>query len=99
MNLAENKIANIDLPSFYISTTCLEILNLKGNQLREISPQFLASFPQLQNLNISKNSINHLPEYIWLCPALKDLNVSFNQVSFIDLNINKFFKKIKQFFL
>ncbi|PAV59646.1 hypothetical protein WR25_21242 [Diploscapter pachys] len=81
LNLAENKIANINLPSFYISTTCLEILNLKGNQLREISPQFLASFPQLQNLDISKNSINHLPEYIWLCPALKDLNVAFNQLS------------------
>ncbi|CAI4223185.1 unnamed protein product [Auanema sp. JU1783] len=81
LNLSENKIKNIDLPSYYISSTCLENLNLKSNLMESISPNLLLALPKLSNLDISHNHLTCLPEFIWLCPSLKELNVSCNQLS------------------
>ncbi|CAB3410737.1 unnamed protein product [Caenorhabditis bovis] len=81
INLSDNSIRTIEIPTYYISSTSLEILNLRNNQLECLTPQFLASIPQLQILDVSKNELSQLPEYIWLCPALKELNASFNRLS------------------
>ncbi|CAI5438648.1 unnamed protein product [Caenorhabditis angaria] len=81
LNLSENSIRTIEVPSYYISSTSLEILNMRNNNLEYLTPQFLASLPQLQNLDVSKNELGQLPEYIWLCPSLKELNASSNRLS------------------
>ncbi|CAI2297514.1 unnamed protein product [Caenorhabditis sp. 36 PRJEB53466] len=81
LNLADNSIRTIEIPTYYISSTSLEILNLKNNQLECLTIQFLSSLPQLQQLDVSKNELSQLPEYIWLCPALRELNASHNRLS------------------
>ncbi|KAK6730869.1 hypothetical protein RB195_007374 [Necator americanus] len=81
LNLSENLLTTIDMPGFYVISTSLEILNLKQNRLESISPQFLSSLPQLINLDISRNCLTQLPEFIWLCPSLKELNVASNHLS------------------
>ncbi|KAK5976329.1 Leucine-rich repeat serine/threonine-protein kinase 1 [Trichostrongylus colubriformis] len=81
LNLAENLITNIDMPGFYVTSTSLEILNLRQNRLESISPQFLSSLPQLTTLDISRNCLSHLPEFIWLCPSLKELNAASNHLA------------------
>ncbi|EYB82696.1 hypothetical protein Y032_0353g3295 [Ancylostoma ceylanicum] len=81
LNLAENLITAIDMPGFYVTSTSLEILILKQNRLESISPQFLSALPQLTNLDISRNCLTQLPEFIWLCPSLKELNVASNHLA------------------
>lgn len=81
LNLADNNIRSIEIPTYYISSTSLEILNLRNNQLECLTIQFLSSLPQLQTLDVSKNELSQLPEYIWLCPALKELNAAHNRLS------------------
>ncbi|KHJ98123.1 kinase domain protein [Oesophagostomum dentatum] len=81
LNLAENLITAIDMPGFYVTSTSLEILNLKQNRLEAIPPQFLSSLPQLTTFDISRNCLTQLPEFIWLCPSLKELNVASNHLS------------------
>ncbi|KAK6027259.1 leucine Rich repeat-containing domain protein, partial [Ostertagia ostertagi] len=106
LNLAENLITTIDMPGFYVTSTSLEILNLKQNRLESISPQaryqrlllllfslvsveqfqidifqFLSSLPQLTTLDISRNCLNQLPEFIWLCPSLKEINAASNHLA------------------
>ncbi|VDK40314.1 unnamed protein product [Cylicostephanus goldi] len=74
LNLAENLITTIDMPGFYVTSTSLEVLNLKQNRLETISPQ-------LTTLDVSRNCLSQLPEYIWLCPSLKELNVASNHLN------------------
>ncbi|VDL72174.1 unnamed protein product [Nippostrongylus brasiliensis] len=81
LSLAENLITVVDMPSTYVISTSLEILNLKQNRLESLSPQFLSSFPLLTTLDISQNSLTQLPEYIWLCPSLKELNAASNHLT------------------
>ncbi|KAF1770229.1 hypothetical protein GCK72_002047 [Caenorhabditis remanei] len=81
LNIADNSIRTIEIPTYYISSTSLEILNLRNNQLECLTIQFLSSLPQLQQLDVSKNELSQLPEYIWLCPSLKELNASHNRLS------------------
>ncbi|CAD6186430.1 unnamed protein product [Caenorhabditis auriculariae] len=81
LNMSGNNLKTIEMPSYYISSTSLEILNLKDNELENLTAQLLSSLPQLQILDVSKNELAQLPEYIWLCPSLKELNASFNRLS------------------
>lgn len=81
LNLSENRIKRIEIPSYSVTSTSLQILNLKDNMLEAISSKLLASFPQLETLDVSRNEIVQLPEAIWLCPALKSLDVSNNRIS------------------
>uniref|UniRef100_A0A7I4XV63 non-specific serine/threonine protein kinase n=1 Tax=Haemonchus contortus TaxID=6289 RepID=A0A7I4XV63_HAECO len=81
LNLAENLITTIDMPGFYVTSTSLEILNLKQNRLESISPQFLSSLPQLTVLDVSRNCLTQLPEFIWLCPSLKEINAASNHLA------------------
>ncbi|WKX90323.1 hypothetical protein Q1695_009287 [Nippostrongylus brasiliensis] len=89
LSLAENLITVVDMPSTYVISTSLEILNLKQNRLESLSPQvdddsFFPDFPitsssTLATLNLSANKV--------LFQNLSILDVSSNLIKSVSVDI------------
>eukprot|EP00116_Pleurobrachia_bachei_P009589 sb/3469851/ len=67
----------------------LNSLRLNSNELKNIPLWMLRAFPFLEDLNLSKNSIQYLPDQPLGLETLSDLDLSVNQITKIP---NLFFK-------
>ncbi|KAI9207562.1 uncharacterized protein BJ171DRAFT_493023 [Polychytrium aggregatum] len=58
-------------------------LRLSGNFLDSVPSETLEELPQLQKLNLSKNTLTSLPSTLGLLIHLKELNLSQNQLTYL----------------
>jgi len=55
-------------------------LNLRGKKLKRVPPQVFSSFPNLVDLDLSRNRLKELPDSLWALGRVKRLNLSKNQI-------------------
>ncbi|OWF52092.1 leucine-rich repeat-containing protein 20-like [Mizuhopecten yessoensis] len=63
--------------------TTIQTCNLSQNQLQKVPPKLPVNLNQLQELNLSKNSISELPEKMAGMSELKVLDLSMNRLSVV----------------
>ena len=87
LDLSENSITDLN-PINNLKN--LKKLLLKRNRLGNLASNFAASFPNLQELDLSGNAIQELPD-IFLLPHLRELNLEGNDLTELPkdiLNLN-----------
>lgn len=81
LDLSQNLIQKIDLPTEEFTMPFLEIFNLESNFITSLpGVLFSKNFPNLKNLNISGNRLRLIPPIIWTSQKLKELNLSNNEI-------------------
>ena len=86
-NIARGKSLNLSgqgldkLPSYVLSRTDLEELNISDNQLTGALPSEIGKLTRLKVLNASNNSMTGVPAEIGHLPALEVLDLSNNQLT------------------
>ncbi|OHT13535.1 protein phosphatase 2C [Tritrichomonas foetus] len=78
------------LKSFELSLNCLTTLNLKGNDIKTF-PAGL-SFPVLQNLTISHNLLEELPDFSIFAPNIESIDATTNKLTEIHPSISNLTK-------
>lgn len=81
LDLEINQISNISSKWLNSNLIQLKILNLASNQLETFSNLDNVRLPNLQELNLSRNLINHFPQHIHQWTSLTTLDLSFNKLS------------------
>ncbi|BBM86542.1 leucine-rich repeat domain-containing protein [Candidatus Uabimicrobium amorphum] len=85
LNLSDNRIENL---STVKTNSCLEVLNLTKNKLREL-PAEIKYFPHLRELNLYKNQIESFNE-LTANSSLESLNLSRNKLRELPMEIQHF---------
>ena len=93
MNTFKNIVNLIDQGKFDTPLEKVEILSLKGNNLRKIMPEFLENFPNLKELDLSYNRLNDLPDWPGQNKIIK-LNLSNNKFTDVK-SISSNFKSLE----
>ncbi|KAL3998140.1 Ankyrin repeats (3 copies) family protein [Acanthocheilonema viteae] len=82
LNVANNEITEIEIPSDGFHAPLLESLLLEFNMLSVLPDElFTSRLPVLNFLDVSHNKLCSLPETLWFAPRLRELNVSNNVLS------------------
>lgn len=64
-------------------------LSLKGKKLKEVPPEVFTAFPFLEELNLSRNQLNTLPEALGNLKWLRRLDVSKNKIENLPASIGR----------
>jgi Leucine-rich repeat (LRR) protein len=87
LNLSSNRILHLHA-EFCKSLPNLEVLDLRANRIREISP-FLGTMSKLKVLKLDKNEIKVLPEELYTIKGMEELTLQQNRVSHLSSKIGQ----------
>ena len=80
VDFSDNQLSEV--PDALFKLTLLRKLNLAGNEIQEVTPYADPVWEGLECLNLSRNSLAILPEFIVRLPKLIRLYISFNHLTF-----------------
>lgn len=64
-------------------------LNLKGKKLKEVPAEVFTAFPFIEELNLSRNQLKHLPDGLGNLKWLRRLDVSKNKIEDLPATIGR----------